>query len=84
MICLSGCGPARPDRAERAARPGKMAHGPDHGPHPRPAARWWPGPVGPWPDVARPVPCRPDPLYIYNSKSTLFEVINNFILYDRV
>ena len=37
------CGP-------RAARP---AAGPGHGPHPRPAARWWPGPVGPWPDMAR-------------------------------
>ena len=37
------CGP-------RAARP---VAGPSHGPHPRPAARWWPGPVSPWPDTTR-------------------------------
>ena len=53
MRCLSGCGPVRP---------GKIAHGPDHGPHPQPAARWWPGPVGPWPDVACPVPARSGPI----------------------
>ena len=63
MRCLPGCELARPDRAERAARPGK--NGPRAGPWAAPSARsmvvarpGWPvarpGPIG-----LRAVPARP-------------------------